>query len=38
MLKQFEVIRYMGKRFLTEVDTSRYDFVFGLRRVVKVLE
>ncbi len=38
MMNQFEVIRSGGRRLLTVVDTSRYDFMIGFRRVVGVLE
>lgn len=36
MMLQFEVLPFYwaGKRLLTVVDTSRYDFALGFRRVV----
>lgn len=36
-MHQFEVLSLQGRRLLCIVDTSRYDFWIGFRRVVKEL-
>lgn len=38
MMLQFEVLRHHGGRWLYIVDTSRYDFWIGFRRVIKNLD
>jgi hypothetical protein len=35
MMDQFEVITFQGVRYLTIVDLSRYDWLWGFRRIVK---
>lgn len=38
MMGQFEVLTINdGVRYLTEIDTSRYDAFIGFRRIVKTL-
>lgn len=38
MMKQFEVITINGgERYLTEIDTTRWNFWIGFRRVIKRL-
>ena len=38
MMLQFEVFKINGgQRYVFEIDTSRYDFYIGFRRVVAVL-
>jgi hypothetical protein len=36
-MNQFEVLTLRGVRHLAVVDTSRYDFYVGFRRVIKEL-
>ena len=39
MMNQFEiVVADGGIRYLTIVDTSRYDFFWGFYRIIKVLD
>jgi hypothetical protein len=37
MMNQFEAWSLNGKRTLFVVDTSRYDFMIGFRRIIKEL-
>ena len=38
MMNQFEVLVYMGNRYLTIIDLSRYDYMIGFRRILTKLE
>jgi hypothetical protein len=36
-MRQFEVLTLQGVRYLTEVDTTRWDFWLGFRRTLRRL-
>ena len=36
-MRQFEVLVFRGGKYLTIMDTSRYDFWIGFRRIIKEL-
>ena len=38
MMNQFEVLVYMGNRYLTIIELSRYDYMIGFRKIVATLE
>lgn len=38
MMNQFEVLVYMGTRYLTIIELSRYDYMIGFRKIVATLE
>ena len=37
MMNQFEVLVYMGIRYLTIIDLSRYDYMIGFRKIIATL-
>lgn len=37
-MRQFELIRYDGSYCLTCIDTTRYDFVWGFRHLIRRLD
>lgn len=37
MMNQFEVLTLGGRRFLCIIQTERYDFMIGFRRIVEEL-
>ena len=37
MMRQFEVVRMTHTTYLAEIDTSRWDYFWGFRRIIKVL-